>query len=356
MPVTYAQHQRNLFYALFIGLGVVVFLMLRSYVATLIGAVLLAYIFYRPYEWLVPKVRRKGFAAGIILVLIVLLVTLPTFLIGNLMYREAMNVLSNPKIIEIGQCVGDSDIGCQAISELQERFPHINIQGEIRNLAGVLTNWLKSALSEVVDITIKMLIMLFVIFYLLIDGRQIVAHLARLLTIKKPHAENLMKTMKDTMNAVVYGQIVAALAQGAVAALGFWLIAGIQNPLLWGLITAFISLLPVLGAGLVWAPVSLYLFISGIVVSETGLIARGIVLGVYGIAVISTVDNLIKTKLISTHAKIHQIVAFIGVFGGLSLFGFVGIFIGPVILALFVNFVNIYMSEEMKDESTGQGP
>jgi predicted PurR-regulated permease PerM len=338
------RHQQYLFYGILLLLAVLCFLMIRDYVATLLGAALLSYLFYRPYEWLQRKVRKPGLAATIIILFIILIVALPAYLIGAVIYHEAQALIKTTELMSLPE-----DSQFNKILDLAARYPELDIRDAGQQIFPALRDFAWDILSQIPDIAIKLVIMLFVMFYMLIDGKVIVRELGQILSLKESHNEHVMKTMRDTVGAVIWGQLIAALAQGAVAAVGYWLIAGNPDPLLWGFITAIVSLLPVLGAALVWVPMAAFMIYQGIMDSANEPIIRGVILVIWGVLVVSTIDNLIKAKLISRQANVHQIIAFLGVFGGLSMFGLVGIFVGPVIFTLFVTFIRIYMSEHLDE-------
>lgn len=134
------------------------------------------------------------------------------------------------------------------------------------------------------------------------------------------------------------GQIVVGIVQGTLAWAGF-LFLGVPNPVLWGFLTALISIIPLLGAVLIWFPIDIYLFIMGYM---TGEYWRAIALLVYGIFVISTIDNILKPKIVGQRAKIHPLVILFGILGGIQLFGIPGILIGPLVLTLFDLVIEIY--------------
>jgi predicted PurR-regulated permease PerM len=130
------------------------------------------------------------------------------------------------------------------------------------------------------------------------------------------------------VRATVKGNIVVALLQGALGGLIFWLL-GIHAPLLWGVLMAFLSLLPAVGAGLVWAPVALYFL-------ATGAVWQGVVLIAYGVLVIGLVDNLLRPILVGKDTKMPDYVVLISTLGGIAVFGLNGFVIGPLIAAMFI--------------------
>ena len=144
--------------------------------------------------------------------------------------------------------------------------------------------------------------------------------------------------------AVVYGHLLTAFAQGLIGGLGF-LVFGLSSPILWGIIIGIAGLIPMVGTAIVWVPASIYLFLVGILQDSLPYMARGIGLFVYGFLIIGTVDNFLKPKLIGGRAKVHPALILIGLLGGLTVFGLIGAIYGPLILAMLVTFFDIYRTE-----------
>jgi predicted PurR-regulated permease PerM len=135
---------------------------------------------------------------------------------------------------------------------------------------------------------------------------------------------------------VFVGSLATAVIQGAVGALGFW-IAGFQNQLIWGALLAGAGLIPILGTGIIWVPATLYLALAGQTGDALWMLAVG--------AVVSSVDNLVKPLLIHERAAVHPLLVFIGLFGGLSSFGAMGLLYGPLLVACLTEMVRIYRDD-----------
>jgi predicted PurR-regulated permease PerM len=163
-------------------------------------------------------------------------------------------------------------------------------------------------------------------FFLYRDGRTAAEHLRRLVhRVAGDRAQHLLQVAGDTVTSVVYGIIGTALAQGIFAAIGFW-IAGVGKPLFLGILTFFLSLIPS-GPPLVWAPIGLWLLYQG-------SYGWGIFVLVWGFFVVSGVDNFLKPYLISRGTNLPLLLVFLGVIGGILAFGFLGLFLGPTLLAV----------------------
>ena len=155
--------------------------------------------------------------------------------------------------------------------------------------------------------------------------------------LSKDHEEGLFKKFREISNATLYGIFLTALVQGTLGGIGF-VVAGIPNALFWGTAIAVFSLVPVFGTSIVWFP-------AGVLLLASQSWFGGIFLLAWGFGVVSTVDNLIRPYLIGGKAKMHQLLMFLAVFGGIFAFNLIGVIIGPLVLTLFFAFLHIYESE-----------
>jgi predicted PurR-regulated permease PerM len=179
--------------------------------------------------------------------------------------------------------------------------------------------------------------MLYLLFFLLRDGAALGARIGRAIPLETEHKRQLVTKFTTVIRATVKGNIVVAASQGALGGLIFWIL-GIQGPVLWGVLMAFLSLLPAVGAGLIWLPVAIYFL-------ATGAVWQGVVLIAYGIGVIGLVDNVLRPILVGKDTKMPDYVVLISTLGGLALFGLTGFVIGPVIAALFMATWDLFSPE-----------
>jgi predicted PurR-regulated permease PerM len=170
--------------------------------------------------------------------------------------------------------------------------------------------------------------MLYLLYFLLRDGKELAHGIGRAVPLRRDHRRELVGKFTLTIRAIVRGTLVVALVQGALGGLMFWFL-DIRAPMLWGTVMALLSLLPVVGTGLVWAPVALYLM-------ATGSLWQGLLLAGFGVLVIGLVDNLLRPILVGKDTQIPDYVVLITTLGGIAIFGISGFVIGPVTAALFL--------------------
>jgi predicted PurR-regulated permease PerM len=171
-------------------------------------------------------------------------------------------------------------------------------------------------------------LVLFVLFFVLRDGPDVARATVSLLPIEEQRRERLRRHVVDATRAVFKGIGLTALVHGFLIGIGCW-IAGLPAPLVLGLLAALLALVPVVGSALIWVPAVLYLFAQG----DHGY---ALFLGIYSVALVGAVDHVLRPMLISGHAKMPMVVVFLGVLGGLAAFGFIGLFLGPIVLGLAV--------------------
>ena len=209
------------------------------------------------------------------------------------------------------------------VGELQQKFSSVAVQAS----QFVATQALSIG-QNTLQFIVSFGIMLYLLFFLLRDGSSLVLRIGQATPLDETHKRQLVSKFTTVIRATVKGNIVVAASQGALGGLIFWIL-GIQGPVLWGVSMAFLSLLPAVGAGLIWVPVAIYFL-------ATGAVWQGVVLTAFGVGVIGLVDNVLRPILVGKDTKMPDYVVLISTLGGMALFGLTGFVIGPVIAALFI--------------------
>jgi len=314
----------------FIIILVLSFILVRSYLTSVIAAMILAYIFYPIYKKLNTKIKSEDTCSVIMIIMISLIILVPIFLVINALFREAFNFVQHFEGLNIN-----------FISDYSKQY-NIDFSKYLSSTIEFFSKFILDLLSKfflsIPQRILQFFIMLFVMFYSFRDGEKMISKLENLLPLRSQHKKRFFDDFKGVTKGVVYGLVVTGIIQGAIGGVGFYVL-GIPNAFLWGLVMAFLSILPVLGPYLVWAPAGVYLLF-------TGDVTRGIILLIYGALAISSLDNLIRPKIIGSKTKIHPVLVLLGILGGLSLFGFIGVIIGPLILSFLVLFLKMYSGQE----------
>jgi predicted PurR-regulated permease PerM len=251
---------------------------------------------------------------------------------------------SNEGVLEL-TCEGKENILCQLYNRFTAYAPDFDLKQAILDNINTFITKGRSALAVITTSVLDFFISLYIFFFLLLDGKKLVNFIKDIMAMKPSYEKYMTETLKDTVNGVVFGSLVIAVIQGFLAGIGYWLIGGVGAGVLLGVLTAFAALIPNIGTLIVWAPVSVFVFMRGIIQDTGSDIVRGILLFAYGALFISTIDNILKPKIIGDRAKIHPVVVLLGVLGGLKFMGFIGVMVGPLILALFISFVKLLKLE-----------
>ncbi len=185
------------------------------------------------------------------------------------------------------------------------------------------------ALALVGDLTLT----LFVLFFFLRDGDEMAARAKGLIPLEEKRKRSLDRHLQDVTHAVVFGTVITALVQGTLIAIAFW-ITGLRSPVVFGVLATVASFIPLVGIGLIWVPAAIVLFAQGIA-------WKGIFMAVWGGLVAGTADNFLRPALVSGRTEMGTLTVFFGALGGLAAFGFAGLFLGPVVLALALALIQL---------------
>lgn len=264
---------------------------------------------------------------------------LPVIIVSVLLVQEGATVYKN---IESGEL----DIAAylaQFKHSLPPYFQHLLDRFGMGELNGLREKIVKSAMqgSQVLatqafsfgqgtfEFVVSFFIMLYLLFFFLRDGAELARKVRTAVPLEEGHKRRLQLKFNRVVRATVKGNLVVAVTQGALGGAIFWFL-DIPSALLWAVLMGFLSLLPAVGAGIVWAPVAVYFLLSG-------MIWQGVVLGLFGVFVIGLVDNVLRPILVGKDTKMPDYLILISTLGGLAVFGLNGFVIGPLIAALFIS-------------------
>ncbi len=323
------------------------YLVVRPYLIVILTSIIIAYIFYPVYLWLYRKVKVKNIAALIVLLIVIIIVAVPVFVIANALIREVTSLyvsyrqsIAEGALLETGEVSILDTINIYLSGILSEAY----IARSVENFSSAIISKVSGFVMSVPKMLFNFFIVLFLVFFMLKDGQQALLKLKDYLPLKKNYNEKISHKLSSTTRAIIFGHFLTAVIQGICATIGFY-IFGVTSPLFWGLVTTVACMIPFVGAPVVWIPLGLVRIITGIAASHTPDIFIGIGILIYGAVVISTIDDIVKPKIIGSQAKVHPAVILIGVLGGISLFGVIGIVAGPLVLSVFAAFAEIYKME-----------
>ncbi|MDZ7750413.1 MAG: AI-2E family transporter [Gammaproteobacteria bacterium] len=328
------------------GVTLLFLYLLKPFFGAVFWACVIGLIFYPLHRRVLRRLEgRPNLAALITLILCVFVGVVPALFVLGSFFQEGVALYQRLQS-------GELDPGAY-LDRIREGFPMI--QGLLERLDVDLAS-LKQRLADgavgatrfiaenavqlgqgTVQFFVSLALMLYITFFMLRDGPALVALLVRALPLGDEREHLLFAKFAEVTRATIKGNLVVALVQGALGGLIFWIL-DIYGALLWGVVMALLSLIPVVGAGLIWAPVAIYLF-------ATGDWVQGLVLTGFGMGVIGLADNVLRPVLVGRDTKLPDYLVLLSTLGGFVLFGMNGFVIGPMVAALFVAFWGIFMRD-----------
>ena len=307
------------------------------------------------YRWLLARMPGKSTGAALLTLLgVLVIVIIPLAFIAGALFQQSVGIYRSIESGELnfGEYLQQILAVLPAwVTDLLDRFGLNNVAALRERLATSVTQVSRLVATQALsvgqitlDFAIKLGLALYLSFFLLRDGVGLARQVRDAIPLAAAHKRNLLSKFVTVVRATIKGNILVAAAQGALGGIAFWFL-GVQGALLWAVLMAFLSLIPAVGAGLVWLPVAIYFLATGSVVKGAGLIA-------YGVLVIGLVDNVLRPILVGKDTKMPDYVVLISTLGGLAIFGLNGFVIGPMIAAMFIAVWAIFVYERAAIEQT----
>jgi len=294
----------------------------------LFGAYVFSFLFSPVYILLAKKLRSDHLAASLTIILVALVALLPLFLATYTAFHQASAFQDHLNI--------------EAINQVMQKIKMpLNVQKAVQKLIMDLSSSLADALPSIFSIASHVAISLFIMFVamynIFLKIHYVIARSLEYLPFSQKNAIWLVQQFEQISRAVLVGQILICCMQGLLGGLGFFFF-GITNAALWGMMMAVLSLVPIFGTSLIWLPTGLYFLAQDDTFTGLGLI-------LWGGIVVSHIDNVVRPILGSKLGKINPIIMLIGAFAGLDFFGILGVVLGPLLLAFFFVFLQVYRQE-----------
>jgi predicted PurR-regulated permease PerM len=336
--------QRPLFYAVMVLTGYLTYLILSPFLAALTWAVMFAILFYGMQTALASKLGRTR-AAVVTTLGAGLVIVAPAVILVSALAREAPQVADY--LQSTSRAVPDQierlwqAARARSPVELPEDPTDLLTQGAQRAVT-FLAPRAGAVVADAFATIGSILIMLFALFFMLRDGDVMSRHVRDRLPFSRDDSDRLLHETRELVIASVGAGLVVSVVQGILGGLAFWLV-GLSAPVFWGVLTAFCSLLPVVGAALVWIPAGIFLLLSGAV-------GRGVIMFLVGALAISMADNVLRPLLLSGRTSVSGLVIFFGLLGGVGAFGFTGLVVGPIVLVTSARIFDIMTRRETVDD------
>lgn len=335
------------------------YVLFRPYAGAVVLAVVIAVVFH-PLHLYVRRRLKSPNSSALASTLITLVVTaVPLVFLGIAISNELSNVYQSLAARSAGRG-GIASYFFQGIEEVISwigrviPIPTVDVRAmvlrRVGEMSGSLVQMGAGFLGNVFSFAVNTIIACLVLFFLFRDGETGLSYLASLIPLPRQRLEDLQHRISSTLVANFYGGVAVGAAQGTLTALAFWAL-GLGSPILWGLVTAVFSFVPVVGSAAVWAP-------AGVILLFTGHFIKGIVLLAWGAGVVGLADNVVRPWIISGRTQLNTVFVLLSLLGGVQAFGVLGLFIGPVILSVTAALLEMLREEYERTsgetEKTGQ--
>ena len=339
LPLKSSRFESRVFLVLLVAVTLAFGWILWPFFGAVFWGVVMAILFAPLYRWLLSRLKmRRTPAALLTMAVILVIVILPMTMITASLVREGAAVYARIQSGELNFATYFAQVfavlpdwltslldraGLGNLPELQEK-----LGASLRQISQFVATQALAIGQNTLDVVVGFFVMLYLMFFLLRDGAGLSRRVRDAVPLNDGHKRELTAKFATVVRATVKGNVLVAVAQGALGGIAF-AVLGIHAALLWAVLMAFLSLLPAVGAGMIWLPVAIYFLVSGAVWKGLALIA-------YGVLVIGLVDNVLRPVLVGKDTKMPDYVVLISTLGGMAIFGLNGFVIGPVIAAMFM--------------------
>ncbi len=288
-----------------------------------------------PFQRRLRKRMKESIAAGILTIMLFFIIVIPLVIIAHSLIQQASEIYTTTNIENIKELfINQLNID---ISESTQNY----INSITKTAVSYILTRVSALIFSLPNLIVGFFIMLFIIFFALRDGEKLVTRITSLIPLEENYKKRFQKKLTTSIESLFYGTVTVAAIEAIVAMIGFYFL-GVPAPILWAFIIGLTALIPGIGATLVWVPMTIISYVQG-------NISQAIAIGLFGFLILSTlIDTVLRAKIMGMRAEIHPLIIVIGVLGGLASFGFIGMFIGPLVLSLFELVLEIYT--EKKDE------
>lgn len=322
------------------------YLIARPFLEPVFFAVVLVIVFHPLHARLHRHIRSESAAALLSTLCALLTIIIPAFLLSAALRNELTAVYQSLSaggaqdgglIMRALQLLEKARMWLGKYVDLSQVDLRAELSDRLQQFSSFLLSQLAGFAGDVTSFAVAAVISFFTLFYLFRDGRVFWQRLSALIPLSPAQLEKLTTGVSGTITSSMYGGVAVAVAQGTLLGLAFWVL-GLPSPVLWGMMTALFSFMPLVGTAMIWLPASIILMLIGHPV-------KGLILLAWGAGVVSTVDNIIRPLVISRQMRFHPLWVFFALLGGVQAFGVIGLFVGPAVLALATSLFSLVIEE-----------
>ncbi|MCC6356762.1 MAG: AI-2E family transporter [Verrucomicrobiae bacterium] len=326
--------------------GVLFYRILEPFIDPLVTAAVLAVALLPLHRALTRFLRGRTMAAAVSTLLGVALIVIPLGFLAYTLSGEVSGLYKDMKAksaVEGGWGPLFEKIVEPPLDAVSGRLPisKENLRKEIVQRVGEVSGWMvaktSAALGGITATTINMALAVVILFFFLRDGEALIRHVTGLLPLTLKQSDRLVLAVAQTIVANVHGVLAVAAVQGTLLFLGFWMF-GVGSPLLWAMMGAFLSMIPLVGAAAVWVPVCLTMLL-------TGSLGKGVGLAAWCMLIVANSDNIVRPLVVGSRVRQHPMLVFFAMIGGIRAFGILGLLLGPIILAITISTIDLLREE-----------
>jgi predicted PurR-regulated permease PerM len=328
-------------------------LMLQPFVDVLLWALVLAVVFMPVHRRILAWLGSPTTSAVLSTLLVVVTILVPASFItvavvGELTQLAGSLASGETQVWKVQTIVNQATTWLKPWIDLQQFQSKDFLLERLQGLSGTLANGTLGMVGGVVSTVVQTFLVIFTMFYVFRDGDAIRHAFYDVFPLERTQARAIVARTSEVVAASVYGVLVIAAIQGTLGGFIFWVL-GLTSPLLWGVVMFFLSMIPMAGAFLVWAPAALLLVVSGAWM-------KGVLLTVWGVLVVGSIDNFLSPRLVGKRARLHELLIFFSVLGGLDVFGVLGIVLGPVTVALTLALFDVVRQANAREDAASSIP
>jgi predicted PurR-regulated permease PerM len=313
-------------------------LLLWPFFLILALAAIATVLFYPLHKKIMAKVKNYNVAAAISTSLVVIIIALPTFIIGQILFTELINAYHHINLQEIinNRPVLSQHVPAGVATLIQNIVVNVNtfLSHLSENVAGNLSDLVTNVGTAVISI----IFFVISIFFMLRDHEAIKEFVVDVAPISERHGEVIFTRLEAAVTGVVKGSFLVSLLQALISTVGFFIFQ-LPQPILWGVFTLLAAFVPTFGTSLAFIPAALWFIVTGHVVSGIGLLLWWLFITV------GLMDNVVSPKIVGSRAKIHPFLTLLSIVGGVKLFGVFGFLFGPILMSVFITLADIYRSD-----------
>jgi predicted PurR-regulated permease PerM len=307
-------------------------------------------LFYPIHKRIVTMTKRPGWSALLSTVIVIAVIVLPLTLLTLVVAKEIGDVAKNAQEFLRSLLDPRSPVIGWITVRLGRYFDvsHLDLQGylldRLENVSGTIAGRTLGLLGGVVGGIFQAFFTIFTMYYLFRDGERIYSAMLDAIPLNAAETRKIFDRTREVIHASVFGVIVIAMVQGTLGGMAFAAL-GLPSPVVWGVVMFFLSMVPMVGSSVIWVPTAIYL-------AAAGHYGKAVALALWGALVIGTIDNILRPKLVGERARLHELLIFFSVLGGLQIWGPLGLVLGPVMIAITIALFDIF--RHMEPSSIGE--